>query len=100
MIRHRLMMLFSTLALAGPAAWAGTWVYVSRGDCPGPLVRGSAGERPDRELCTPEFEGKTALCYTQNCNPGCDYVDVPTPDCRGGAELVDVYTCRASAAGQ
>jgi len=76
------------------AAWAGTWVYVSRGDCPCPQVFGSAGEAPEHERCTPEFDGRTTLCYTQNCNPGCDDVDVLTRDCRGGAELVDVYTCQ------
>jgi hypothetical protein len=95
----RLALLAACLVLA-PGAWAGVWILVGRGDCPGPLLRGSAGEVPDREFCTPEFDGKTALCYTQNCNPGCDYVDVPTRDCRGGAELVDVYTCRAGSGGQ
>jgi len=88
------------LALLGPAAWAGTWVYVSRGDCPGPQVFGSAGEAPERERCTPEFDGKTALCFSFNCNPGCQYIDVQTTECWGGAEMVDVYTCQARSTGQ
>ncbi len=80
------------LALS-PAVQAGAWVLVGEGDCPGPQMIGSAGKRPDNELCTPAFFGKTALCHTRNCNPGCEYIDVPTTQCRGGAELADVYTC-------
>lgn len=91
-MRHLMLLL---LAL-GPAAQAGTWVAVTEGDCPGPEVNGSAGERPDAALCTPAFAGKTALCFTRNCNPGCQYIDVPTKQCRGGAELADVYTCVAA----
>jgi len=90
----RLMLLLLALSFAhGAAAQAGTWVLVSEGDCPGPQVIGSAGERPDAIHCTPAFSGKTALCFTQVCYPGCQYIDVPTPQCRGGAELADVYTC-------
>lgn len=88
---------FCALVLAGPHSQAGTWVYVTRGDCPGPQVVGSAGETPERERCTAEFDGKTALCFSFNCNPGCQYIDVLTRDCLGGAEMVDVYTCRAGA---
>jgi hypothetical protein len=88
----RLMLL--SFALGG-GAHAGTWVPVGEGDCPGRAVNGSAGEQPDPAFCTAAFSGKTALCYTRNCNPGCEYIDLPTPDCRGGAELADVYTCVA-----
>lgn len=88
------------LILSTPATWAGTWVYVTRGDCPGPQVVGSAGETPERQHCTPEFDGKTALCFTNNCNPGCQYIDMLTTQCRGGAELVDVYTCQMGASGK
>jgi hypothetical protein len=83
-------------ALVQTAA-AGTWVKIGEGDCPGPQVIGSLGEAPEVEHCTPAFAGKTALCFTRNCNPGCQYIDVPTRDCRGGAELADVYTCQAQA---
>lgn len=100
MILRRVILGFGILALAGPVAWAGTWVYVTRGDCPGPQVVGSAGETPERERCTPAFDGKTALCFSFNCNPGCQYIDVLTKHCQGGAEMVDVYTCQAPATGQ
>lgn len=78
--------------LAVPAAHAG-WQFVEQGDCPGPQVSGSPGELPEAERCTPEFAGKTALCFTQVCYPGCQYIDVPTAQCQGGAELAQVYTC-------
>lgn len=81
------------LLLLGPGAHAGDWVAQGQGDCPGPQVIGSAGESPDPELCTPAFAGKTALCFPRVCNPGCQYIDVPTTQCQGGAELADVYTC-------
>lgn len=83
------------LLALGSTTQAGNWVPVGEGDCPGRAVNGSAGEQPDAALCTPAFAGKTALCFTRNCNPGCEYIDVATPDCRGGAELADVYTCVA-----
>lgn len=82
-----LALVFST------AAQAGAWVRVGEGDCPGKPLFGSAGERPEAERCTPALAGRTALCFTRNCNPGCEYIDVATSDCRGGAELADVYTC-------
>ena len=78
-----------------PEVHAGTWVRVTQGDCPGRQVIGSAGETPEAEHCTPAFIGKTALCFTQVCNPGCQYIDVPTRECRGGAEMANVYTCVA-----
>jgi hypothetical protein len=82
------------LALATvPSSQAGTWVLVDQGDCPGPQIIGSAGVLPDDELCTPALAGKTALCFTQVCYPGCQYIDVPTKQCRGGAEMANVYTC-------
>jgi len=96
-VRRRVTLGLFAIALAVSPVWAGTWVYVTRGDCPGPQVVGSAGEIPERDRCTPEFEGKTALCFSFNCNPGCQYIDVLTKDCLGGAEMVDVYTCRAGA---
>jgi hypothetical protein len=86
------------LVLALPVQ-AGEWRLVTQGDCPGKEVQGSAGEAPDPELCTPAFAGKTALCFTQVCYPGCQYIDVPTPQCRGGAEMAHVYTCVAPAPG-
>lgn len=79
-------------ALLAHAAWAG-WVPAGQGDCPGPQVWGSAGEQPEAERCTPEFAGKTALCFTQVCYPGCQYIDVATRECKGGAEMANVYTC-------
>lgn len=77
------------------SAQAGTWVPVGQGDCPGVQVVGSSGTEPERERCTPAFAGKTALCYTKVCNPGCEYINVTTRDCRGGTEMADVYTCVA-----
>ncbi len=50
---------------------------------------------PEAEQCTAEFIGKTALCFTQVCYPGCQYIDVRTMDCRGGTEMAEVYTCIA-----
>jgi len=81
-----------TLAWIAPAH-AGRWVLANQGDCPGPQVIGSAGTHPEDDLCTAEFAGKTALCFTQVCYPGCQYIDIPTRECRGGAELAQVYTC-------
>ena len=74
-------------------AQAGTWVFVGQGDCPGPHLGGNSGKEPAFERCDAAFAGKTALCYTNTCNPGCDFIDLPTKDCAGGAELADVYTC-------
>lgn len=76
-------------------AHAGTWVPAGQGDCPGAQVWGSAGKEPEAEQCTAAFVGKTALCFTQVCYPGCQYIDVPTRDCRGGTEMAEVYTCVA-----
>lgn len=81
------------LALLSLPASAG-WVRVGTGDCPGPLLQASQGETPDPSRCTQDFAGKTSLCYTQVCFPGCDYVDLPTSKCQGGAELAHVYTCQ------
>ena len=93
---HRLIaLLLAPLLAHGAAAQAGTWLVLEQGDCPGPQVIGSAGELPDPDLCTPAFAGKTALCFTQVCYPGCQYIDVPTTQCRGGAEMANVYTCVA-----
>ncbi|MDP2433158.1 MAG: hypothetical protein Q8O33_14185 [Pseudomonadota bacterium] len=92
-MRRLLLLLIALSFTHGATARAGTWVPVGEGDCPGPEVNGSAGEHPDAIHCTPTFTGKTALCFTNNCNPGCQYIDVPTTQCRGGAELADVYTC-------
>jgi hypothetical protein len=80
------------LPLLAPAQ-AGTWAPVGKGDCPGAQVWGTAGDMPEGERCTTEFIGKTALCFTQVCYPGCQYIDVLTKDCRGGTEMADVYTC-------
>lgn len=81
------LLLLAGLARAG-------WERVADGDCPGAQVWGSAGEQPEPARCTPEFAGKTALCFTQVCNPGCQYIDVRTDACQGGAETAHVYTCR------
>jgi hypothetical protein len=80
------------IAPAIPVAAAG-WQLIGEGDCSGRQVVGSLGVEPEAERCTPEFAGKTALCFTQVCNPGCQYIDVRTADCRGGTELAQVYTC-------
>ena len=80
------------LAWIAPAQ-AGRWVLANQGDCPGPQVIGSAGAEPEDELCSNAFAGKTALCFTQVCYPGCQYIDILTRECRGGTELAQVYTC-------
>jgi hypothetical protein len=90
--RFFLLLFFLALAWVTPSL-AGKWVWVSQGDCPGPQVIGSAGVNPDDEQCTAAFAGKTALCFTQVCYPGCQYIDVATRQCQGGAELAEVYTC-------
>lgn len=87
--------LFLLGCLALPTVQAGTWVLVGQGDCPGPHAGASSGTEPEFERCDAEFAGKTALCYTKVCNPGCDFIDLPTKDCRGGTEMADVYTCVA-----
>jgi hypothetical protein len=81
------------LALFGALPAQAGWQLVAQGDCPGPQVWGTAGELPESARCTPEFAGKTALCFTQVCYPGCQYIDVPTAQCQGGAEMAQVYTC-------
>lgn len=92
---HRLMILL--IALSG-GAQANTWVYVDQGDCPGKTLVASTGKFPASELCTPAMAGKTALCFVRTCSPSCEYIDVRTPQCRGGAELAEVYTCVVEAA--
>jgi hypothetical protein len=72
------------------------WRLVGEGDCPGRQIIGSLGVAPEAKHCTPEFAGKTALCFTQVCNPGCQYIDVATVDCHGGTETAQVYTCEVS----
>lgn len=88
------MRFLTLLMLLALKAQAGSWELVGVGDCPGPQVTGTMGEQPDHELCTPALAGKTALCFTQVCHPGCQYIDVPTPNCQGGGEMAQVYTCR------
>lgn len=90
---------FALCAALAASATQADWRLIGEGDCPGSQVIGSAGLTPEAELCTPAFAGKTALCFTQVCNPGCQYIDVATRDCRGGAELAQVYTCEAKPAG-
>jgi len=85
-----------TLASIAPAQ-AGHWRLVTQGDCPGPQISGSPGAAPEDEVCTAAFAGKTALCFTQVCYPGCQYIDIPTHACQGGAELAQVYTCEPEA---
>ena len=88
--------LLCLIFFATTSAQAGTWVLVGQGDCPGPRVGGNSGKEPDFLRCDADFVGKTALCYTREvCNPGCEFVDVPTTECRGGMELADLYTCVA-----
>lgn len=91
-VTFRFLIVCLTLASIAPAQ-AGHWMLVTQGDCPGPQVSGSAGPQPEDEVCTAAFAGKTALCFTQVCYPGCQYIDIPTRKCRGGAELAQVYTC-------
>jgi hypothetical protein len=79
-------------ALSATSVYA-EWRLIGQGDCPGRQVIGSLGVEPEAELCSPKFAGKTALCFTQVCNPGCQYIDVPTADCQGGTEMAQVYTC-------
>jgi hypothetical protein len=96
---ERIALALFALTLATPAAQAG-WRLIDEGDCPGRQVIGSDGDTPDATLCTPAFAGKTALCFTQVCNPGCQYIDVQTRNCRGGGEMAQVYTCEPQASGQ
>jgi hypothetical protein len=91
------LILFLSLMWIAPVQ-AGKWVLTGQGDCPGPQVIGSAGPDPEDAHCTADFAGKTALCFTQVCYPGCQYIDIPTQACRGGAELAQVYTCVPDAA--
>jgi hypothetical protein len=88
----RLLIVCLALASVTPAQ-AGQWRLVTQGDCPGPQISGSPGAAPEDEVCTAAFAGKTALCFTQVCYPGCQYIDIPTQACQGGAELAQVYTC-------
>ncbi len=78
--------------LPAPAAFAG-WVLVAEGDCIGPQLQGGAGKEPEAALCTQDFAGKTALCFPQSCNPGCQYIDLPTGQCLPGADTGLIYTC-------
>lgn len=90
---HRLLTMALIAGLLPGGSQAG-WQLVGEGDCPGRQVIGSAGVEPEAVLCTAEFAGKTALCFTQVCYPGCQYIDVPTNECKGGGELAQVYTCQ------
>lgn len=83
------------LLLLNLPATAGEWKPAGTGDCPGKEVLGTPSEFPDPEQCTPTFNGKTALCFSQVCNRFCNYIDVYTKDCRGGAEEAQIYTCVA-----
>lgn len=69
------------------------WVLVAEGDCTGPQRQGGAGKEPDAALCTSAFAGKTALCFPQSCNPGCQYLDLPTAQCQPGVDNGMIYTC-------
>jgi hypothetical protein len=91
--------LFILVLIAGftPCMSHAGWQFVGEGDCPGYQVIGSTGVEPEAVLCTTEFAGKTALCFTQVCYPGCQYIDVPTSKCTGGSELAQVYTCQPQA---
>ncbi|HNQ03065.1 MAG TPA: hypothetical protein PKH69_00490 [Thiobacillaceae bacterium] len=86
---------YATVLLAGVLAQSvgASWELTGLGDCPGPQVWNSAGELPEAERCTPEFAGKTALCFAQVCYPSCRYIDVPTRECKGGTGLDHLYTC-------
>ncbi len=68
-------------------ALIGVWVFLSR------QMQGGAGKEPDEALCTRELAGKTALCFPQSCNPGCQYIDLPTGQCLPGADTGLIYTC-------
>jgi hypothetical protein len=94
-MRPRSLLLALACLSQAASAPAGTWLFAGKGDCPGAQVRGSPGPEPDAEQCTPAFAGRTALCFTQVCNPGCMYIDERTPDCAGGSENADLYTCVA-----
>jgi len=83
----------TAFVLMHAASTLASWRLVGEGDCPGRQIVGSDGGAPDADICTPEFAGKTALCFEQVCYPGCQYIDMPTVDCKGGAELARVYTC-------
>jgi hypothetical protein len=84
------------LCVAGlaPAALAGTWVRTGEGDCPGVPWQATPGGVPDATLCTPATAGRVALCFTQGCNPGCNYLEARHQDCREGPEPGRIYTCR------
>ena len=71
------------------------WELASTGDCVGKPFAGTPGELPWEDMCTPAFAGKTALCFTQVCNPYCNYLDVLTPNCQDGSEDAHIYTCRS-----
>lgn len=87
----RRILAFTALALALPAT-AG-WRWVAEGDCIGPQLQGAPGEVPEPTRCTPEMAGKTALCFPKTCNPGCQYLDLPTEKCLPGADTAQIYTC-------
>jgi hypothetical protein len=81
-----------SLMLCAPHATAG-WQLVAEGDCIGPQIQGGAGSEPDEALCGRELAGKTALCFPRSCNPGCQYLDIPTDQCLPGADNGLIYTC-------
>jgi hypothetical protein len=80
------------LALLACHANAG-WQLVAQGDCVGPQLLGGAGQQPEAAMCTLEWAGKTALCFPQSCNPGCQYLDMPAQNCLPGADNGLIYTC-------
>lgn len=100
-ILRRMFRIFLALTLTAPVVVAAgaTWERVGIGDCQGEPFAGSPGEEPYEDMCASTTLGRTARCFTQVCNPYCEYLDTPTPECRGGTEEAHLYTCRPAGGG-
>ena len=77
-----------------PAGGSGRWKSVGIGDCPGRDVASSSKPTPDPAKCNAVFNGFTAVCWTGGCN----YKNVLTAECKGGANPGNMYQCEATAA--
>jgi hypothetical protein len=75
---------------APPTATYG-WRSAGTGDCPGHSLGDTSGPNPYASRCDASMNGYTAVCWSGNCN----YKNIATASCTGGASPGRMYTCAA-----